>query len=84
MYSIAPLAALYISLLSLGKFLSLINIPSILNEAALLINDPIFLGSVTPSKQTRVISFFSLINSFKLVFQDVQFQQRNLGVISFL
>ena len=53
---------------SFGKCLSLIMIPSILNEAALLINDPIFLGSVTPSKQTRVISFFSFIKSLRIGF----------------
>ena len=39
-----PLADLYINLLSCGKCLSLIISPSILNEAALLINEPIFLG----------------------------------------
>ena len=39
--------------------------PSILNDEALLINEPIFLGSVTSSKQTKVQFFFSLIYSFK-------------------
>ena len=50
-----PLALLYKSLLSLGKDLSLIINPSILNEAALLIIEPMFLGSVTSSKATKVI-----------------------------
>ena len=68
MYSIAPLAALYINLLSLGKFRSLIIIPSILKDAALLIKDPIFLGSVTPSRQINVTSFFSLMYSLRIGF----------------
>jgi len=67
-YSIAPLAALYISLLSQGKFLSLIITPSILKEAALLIKDPIFLGSVTPSRQINVMLSFSFINSLSIGF----------------
>ena len=41
---------------------------NLLNDAALLITDPIFLGSVTPSKQANVILFFSLIKSFKIGF----------------
>ena len=60
--------ALYISLLSLGKFLSLIIIPSILKEAALLIRDPIFLESVTPSRQTNVILSFCLMYSLSIGF----------------
>ena len=39
--------------------------PSISNDAALLINEPIFLGSVTSSRQTSVKLFLSLINCFK-------------------
>ena len=58
-------ADLYMSLLSLGKCLSFIIKPSILNDAALLINEPIFLGSVTSSKHTKVQFFFSLMYSFK-------------------
>ena len=50
---------LYKSLLSLGNDLSLTIIPSILNETALLIIDPIFLGSVTSSRTANVTSFFS-------------------------
>ena len=64
-YSRLPLAALYISLLSEGKDLSLTMSPSKLKEAALLINDPIFLGSVTSSMQTKFKFFlFCFINSF--------------------
>ena len=63
-----PLADLYISLLSAGKCLSLTIIPSILNGAALLIMEPIFLGSVTSSKHAKVKLFFTFINSFKLFF----------------
>ena len=63
-----PLADLYISLLSDGKCLSFIIIPFISNDAALLIIEPIFLGSVTSSKQAKVKSFLILINSFKLFF----------------
>ena len=62
--STQPLADLYNNLLSLGKCLSLTIRPSILNEAALLINEPMFLGSVTSSKHTNVKLFLSLINSF--------------------
>ena len=58
--STEPLALLYKSLLSLGKDLSLTIIPSILKETALLIIDPIFLGSVTSSKATKVMYFYSL------------------------
>ena len=43
------------------------NIGSLI-RSALLINDPIFLGSVTPSKQTRVVSFFSFIKSLRIGF----------------
>ncbi len=56
--SVQPLALLYNNLLSLGKDLSLIIIPSMSNEAALLIIDPIFLGSVTSSKATKLIFFY--------------------------
>ena len=42
----------------------------ILKDAALLITDPIFLGSVTPSKQTRVILFFVFMYSFKVGFSS--------------
>ena len=59
--SVQPLAVLYNNLLSLGKHLSLTIIPSMSNEAALLIIDPIFLGSVTSSKATKLIFFFSLV-----------------------
>ena len=55
--STQPLALLYKSLLSFGNDLSLTIIPSILNDAALLIIDPIFLGSVTSSKATKFILF---------------------------
>ena len=64
MCSMQPLADLYIILLSDGKCLSLIIIPSISNDAALLIIEPIFLGSVTSSKHAKVKSFLILINSF--------------------
>ena len=67
-YSIAPLAALYINLLSSGKFLSFIIIPSMLNEAALLIKEPMFLGSVTPSKQTSVVLLVFFIKSLSIGF----------------
>jgi len=57
-----PLALLYKSLLSLGKILSLIIIPPILNETALRIIDPIFLGSVTSSNAINVfLSLFSKV-----------------------
>ena len=62
--STQPLADLYNNLLSLGKCLSLTIRPSILNEAALLIKEPMFLGSVTSSKQTNVKLFLPLIYSF--------------------
>ena len=66
-----PLALLYKSLLSLGKVLSLTIIPLILKEAALLIIDPIFLGSETSSNAAKVIfvSFvFMSTYSFILLF----------------
>ena len=56
-----PLALLYKSLLSLGKDFSFTIIPSILNDAALLIIEPMFLGSVAPSKTANVTLFFSFI-----------------------
>ena len=58
--SVPPLALLYKSLLFEGKDLSLTIIPFILNEAALLIIDPIFLGSVTSSKAIKLILFFTI------------------------
>ena len=67
--SIAPLALLYKTLLSDGNDLSFTIIPSILNDAADLNIDPMFLGSVTSSraiKFTLSLVFF-LINSFKLI-----------------
>ena len=45
----------------IGKILSLIISPLMLNEAAHLIIEPMFLGSVTSSKQAKVIFFFSFI-----------------------
>jgi len=57
--SVHPLALLYNNLLSLGYDLSFTIIPSILKEAALLIIEPIFLGSVTSSKATKFILFLS-------------------------
>ena len=82
--SMQPLELLYNNLLSLGKDLSLTIIPSILKDAALLIIEPIFLGSVTSSKATKLIffllSFFS-IKSLKFFFPDVQFLQQNLDVL---
>ena len=66
-FSTQPLADLYITLLSLGKCLSFTIKPSILNEAALLIKEPIFLGSVTSSKHTNVKLFLSFINSFNSI-----------------
>ena len=63
--STLPLADLYNNLLSEGKCLSLTINPSMLNEAALLIIDPIFLASVTSSKQTKFKLFFDLINSLR-------------------
>ena len=59
--SVQPLALLYNNLLSLGKDLSLTIMPSMSNEAALLIIDPIFLGSVTSSKATKLTFFLSLV-----------------------
>ena len=55
--SVHPLAALYISFAFIGNDLSFTMIPSILKEAALLIIEPIFLGSVTSSKATKFIFF---------------------------
>ena len=49
---------LYKSLLSLGKDLSFIINPSILNDAVLLTIEPIFLGSVTSSSAINVMLFF--------------------------
>ena len=60
-YSTQPLALLYNSLLSLGKDLSFTINPSILKDTALLIIEPIFLGSVTSSKATNVMFFLSFI-----------------------
>ena len=50
-----------------GKDLSFTIIPSILNATALLIIEPIFLGSVTSSSAIKFKFFFlfSIINSFK-------------------
>ena len=64
MCSTEPLALLYKSLLSPGKCLAFIFNPSILKEAALLIIEPIFLGSVTSSKATKV-TFFLFSTNFK-------------------
>ena len=58
-WSIQPLALLYSSLLSLGKDLSLTINPSILNDTALLIIEPMFLGSVTSSRTANVTLLFS-------------------------
>ena len=63
--SIQPLADLYISLLSLGKCLSLTIRPSMWNDEALLINDPIFLGSVTSFKHANVRLFLFLMKFFR-------------------
>ena len=60
-----PLADLYISLLSEGNCLSLTIKPSISKDAALLISEPMFLGSVTSSIHTNVKLFLPFINSFK-------------------
>ena len=49
-----------ISFTSINYDLSII--PSISNDAALLIIDPMFLGSVTLSKQTKFKLFLPLIN----------------------
>ena len=67
--SVPPLALLYKSLLFEGKDLSLTIIPSILNATALLIIDPIFLGSVTSSKSYKFKFFFvfSIINSLRVI-----------------
>ena len=47
------------------------NIGSVIRSAAaLLITDPIFLGSVTPSKHTRVILFLVFMYSFKIGFSS--------------
>ena len=63
--SIQPLADLYISLLSDVEIVFLLQLdPSILKDAALLINEPIFLGSVTSSIQINVKLSFPFINSF--------------------
>ena len=56
---------------------SLIIIPSKLNDAALLIIEPIFLGSETPSKQTNVKLFFFLINSFSSGFSKCSISATN-------
>ena len=53
MCSIPPLALLYNNLLFDGNDLSFTIIPSMLNATALLIIDPIFLGSVTSSRAMR-------------------------------
>ena len=68
--STPPLALLYKSLLFDGNDLSLTIIPLILNATALLIIEPIFLGSVTSSRAIKLILFFSLltIKSFKVIF----------------
>ena len=69
MCSVPPLALLYMSLLFEGKDLSLTIIPSILNATALLIIDPIFLGSVTSSSAIKFnfCFLFSIMNSFKVI-----------------
>ena len=56
--STPPLALLYNNLLLEGKDLSLTIIPSIPNATALLMIDPMFLGSVTSSNAIRLIFFF--------------------------
>ena len=56
--SAPPLALLYKSLLLDGKDLSLTIIPSILKATALLIIEPIFLGSVTSSRAISLNFFF--------------------------
>ena len=67
--SVPPLALLYRSLLLDGKDLSLTIIPSILNATALLIIEPIFLGSVTSSRAIKFtfLFLFSITNSFKVI-----------------
>ena len=68
--SVPPLALLNNNLLLDGKDLSLTINPSILNATALLIIDPIFLGSVTSSNAIKLRFFFefSIINSFKVIY----------------
>ena len=56
--SAPPLALLYSNLLFNGKDLSFTINPSILNATALLMIDPIFLGSVTSSRAIKLIFFF--------------------------
>ena len=53
-----PLALLYSDLLFEGNDRSLTIIPSILNATALLIIEPIFLGSDTSSKAIKLIFSF--------------------------
>ena len=53
--STPPLALLYNNLLLDGKDLSFTIIPSILNATAVLIIEPIFLGSDTSSKAIKLI-----------------------------
>ena len=64
--SVPPLALLYKSLLFDGNDLSFTIIPLILNATALLIIEPIFLGSVTSSRAIKLMLFLLLftINSF--------------------
>ena len=66
--SIEPLADLYNNLLSDGYDLSLTIIPSTLKDAALLIIEPIFLGSVISFRHAKVKFFLFLIVSFKSIF----------------
>ena len=56
--STPPLALLYRSLLFAGKDLSLTIIPLISNATALLIIEPMFLGSVTSSRAIKLQFFF--------------------------
>ena len=58
--SAPPLALLYNNLLFEGKDLSFTIIPSIPNEAALLIIEPMFLGSELLLKLKINISFYFL------------------------
>ena len=79
--SMHPLEDLYINLLFAGKCLSLNIKPSILNDAALLIIDPMFLGSVTSSRQTKVRLFFFLIKFFNSNFSKFSISKISPNII---
>ena len=76
-YSMAPLEDLYIVYFHLDNVFPCYN-SSVLKDVALLIKAPMFLGSVTPSKQTKVILSFFLINSLRIGFSKYYFSNISL------